>query len=152
MRSKFRISSLHSNMTACGTWRRWRLHAMMISAATLNKLFIWASPWDYAICKTFKFISWINDVVWYYCNELLPFVMCMLSVIPGIAGTQVFYLYWKVGRYRMVSEHSVACRIETLGLETIGLNYLLIYFKKKKSLYFSSIQKFKFLISYLFKW
>ena len=41
---------------------------------------------------------------------------------PGNSrNTQVFYLYQKVGRYRMVSEHSVACRIETLGLETIGL-------------------------------
>jgi hypothetical protein len=31
--------------------------------------------------------------------------------------TQVFHLNLKVGHYRMVSEHSVACRIETLGLE-----------------------------------
>jgi hypothetical protein len=31
--------------------------------------------------------------------------------------TQVFHLNPKVGRYRMVSEHSVACRIETLGLD-----------------------------------
>ena len=109
-----------------------KAHCWFISAAiTLDYLFIWASPWDYAICKTILFLYPLDQ----RCSLMLlqwifHFVMCMLSVIPGIAGTQVFYLYSKVGRYKMVSEHSVACRIETLGLETIGIKLISNYLWK----------------------
>ena len=84
---------------------------------------------------------------------ILPFVMCMLSVIPGIAGTQVFCLYWKVGRYRMVSEHSVACRIETLGLETIGWKLCSNYLRKFYSTLVYSFILFWYILSclWLFK-
>ena len=81
----------------------------------------------------------------------------MLSVIPGIAGTQVFCLYLKAGRYKMVSEHSVACRIENLGLETIGIKLIFKLFVKNfySALVYSFCSILAFLpysnLSFLFK-
>jgi hypothetical protein len=46
------------------------------------------------------------------------FCSVVLSVIQGVALNTGVLLFQKVGRYRMVSEHSVACRIETLGLDS----------------------------------
>jgi hypothetical protein len=45
------------------------------------------------------------------------FCTMVLSVIQGIALNTVFHLNPKVGCYKMVSEHSVACRIETLDFD-----------------------------------
>jgi hypothetical protein len=48
---------------------------------------------------------------------ITTFYTVVLSVIQGIALNIGVLPFQKVGHYRMVSEHSVACRIETLGLE-----------------------------------
>jgi hypothetical protein len=45
------------------------------------------------------------------------FYSVVLSVIQGISVTQLCYLYRNVGRYKIVSEHSVACTIENLGMD-----------------------------------
>jgi hypothetical protein len=46
------------------------------------------------------------------------FVLWCYLLIQGMAQIHRSSAFSKkVGRYRMVSEHSVACRIETLGLE-----------------------------------
>jgi hypothetical protein len=62
--------------------------------------------------------NWIFVVISMLLQWLLYFVLWCYLLIQGMAhSTQVFHLNLKVGRYRMVSEHSVACRIETLGLD-----------------------------------
>jgi hypothetical protein len=45
------------------------------------------------------------------------FCYVVLSVFQGIALTQLCYLYQKVGCYKMVSKHSVTCRIKNLGMD-----------------------------------
>jgi hypothetical protein len=62
------------------------------------------------------------------------FCSVVLSMIQGIAHTQLCYLCQKVGRYKMVSEHSVACRIEKQGLENHRTKLYLKLFMK--SFYF----------------
>ena len=81
-----RISSLHSNMTACGTWRRWRLIADLFPL-----LLLWTICLFELVHETMQFVR----LFYYYpldqqCSLMLlqwifHFVMCMLSVIPGIA-------------------------------------------------------------------
>ena len=124
------------------------------AATTLNYLSFELVHETMQFVRLFYFpIHWIIRCSLILLQWIFYFVMCMLSVIPGIAGTQVFCLYSKVGRYRMVSEHSVACRIETLGLETIGLkifsNYLWKFYSARVHsfipfLYFLSCSKLVF--------
>ena len=104
----------------------------------MTQFYLWASPWGYASCKDILFIPYGLIVVeWMLLQWLLHFVMCMLSVIPGIAGTQACHLSQKVGCYRMVSERSVACRIETLGLETLRIKSIFKCLQKYYLLYLS---------------
>ena len=74
-----RISSLHSNMSACGAWWRWRLHAILFRCGC------WASPRDYAICKFenlyIRIIRCNNDAT----AMITIFCTVVLSVIQGIA-------------------------------------------------------------------
>jgi hypothetical protein len=62
--------------------------------------------------------NWIFVVILMLLQWLLYFILWCYLLIQRMAHlTQVFHLNPKVGRYRMVSEHSVSCRIETLGLD-----------------------------------
>jgi hypothetical protein len=61
------------------------------------------------------------------------FFSVVLSMIQGIAHTQLCYFFQNVGCYKMVSEHSVACRIEKLGLENHRTKLYLKLFMKSFS-------------------
>jgi hypothetical protein len=97
-----RISSLHSNMSACGTWWRWRLIATMLMLCTR---------------KVEDLCNWIYVL-------LLMLLQWLLILYSGsIYWSREWHRYTEVlsldkaGHYRMVSEHSIAYRIETLGLD-----------------------------------
>src|SRR3954464_13122990 len=69
-------------------------------------------------CKRLCFISGMdcnNDL----CICVLHLKLWMLALIQGLAlQSQGSFFLYKGGILQMVSEHCVACRIMTLGLET----------------------------------
>src|SRR5215216_7343338 len=69
-------------------------------------------------CKRLCFISGMN-VINDLCICVLHLKLWMLAMIQGLAlQSQGSFFLYKGGILQMVSEHYVACRILTLGLET----------------------------------
>jgi hypothetical protein len=66
-----RISSLHSNMFACGTWRRWRLIVTMLHAVQF--------------CKIDELYNWIYDINLMLLHWLLYSELWCYLLIQGIA-------------------------------------------------------------------
>ena len=83
-----------------------------------------------------------NDLCFY----VLHLKLWMLAIDPGtsIAITGILFLY-KGGILQMVSEHCVACRIMTLGLETTKEKNL-----ATSTLVYSSRKNFYNLLSHLY--
>src|SRR3954462_6976056 len=86
-------------------------------------------------CKRLCFISGM-DVINDLCICVLHLKLWMLAMIQGLAlQSQGSFFLYKGGILQIVSEHCVACRIMTLGLETtkekISTTSTLVYSSRK---------------------